>query len=234
MIVGFLCFIYNTHTHCMAFIYIYMCRSVFRCAFCVPGGISCVWMWRIFFYILSNLPPSPRTHFTFTAILYTGTRIVHFGWWLFSLFEMLSLRRWYDDYAQHACFCIFYLKRRNTDLGSFIVQREQFFCFVFAWAFAQVKKKWWARREREEAEKRTKVYLNSHDWDKHSIYKRTFYLFFIWKILQFVFHLFFIRLSFIVISSCMAVRRLYINLYIYKYLFAHFFSVSYSFCSCCS
>lgn len=71
-------------------------------------------------------------NFTFTVIYALRVQHIeleHCSLWLVGclVYSDAFVKMFHDDYAQHAYFCIFYLDRRNTDLGSFIVQGEQFF-----------------------------------------------------------------------------------------------------------
>lgn len=95
--------------------------------------------------------------------------------------HMLSLR---ECVCVHTgtMFLLLHIFTWNTDLGSFSVQREQFFRFVLNSHGLSPKKiittrrRWQEKerngdRERERARcEKKKVYLNSHDWDKKTFY----------------------------------------------------------------
>lgn len=117
--------------------------------------------------------------FSFTAIYSLRVQHIeleHCSLWLIGglVYSDAFAKMLHDDYAQHAYFCIFYSDRRNTDLGSFIVQGEQFFVLYSL----GLSHKCTHQRKNDESEEMRKVYLNSHDWDKHSIYKRKQFTYF--------------------------------------------------------
>lgn len=127
-----------SHTQrCAIYVYILFCMpfsfAVVRLAFGSKGDFMRmdVKNFPLYFIHSAILPP---IFFIYSHKLiessthWTGTLFTLFGWLVGCLVYLDAFAKMlHDDYAQHAYFCIFYLDRRNTDLGSFIVQREQFF-----------------------------------------------------------------------------------------------------------